>query len=44
MSVVCPCCGLVLDRDENAALHIRRAGQVCQVRQALTWPGAASVA
>jgi putative transposase len=38
---VCPCCGLVLDRDENAALHIRRAGQA---RQAPTWPVAASVA
>jgi transposase len=44
---VCPCCGLVLDRDEKAALHIRRAGQVrqaCQVRQAPPWPGAVSVA
>jgi hypothetical protein len=30
-----------MDRDENAALHIRRAGQA---PQALTWPGAASVA
>jgi putative transposase len=38
---VSPCCGLVLDRDENAALTIRRAGQA---RQALTWPGAARVA
>jgi transposase len=27
--------GLVLDRDENAALNILRAGQA---RQALTWP------
>ena len=38
---ICPCCGLVLDRDENAALNILRAGQA---RQALTWPVAASVA
>jgi putative transposase len=34
-SHLCPGCGLVLDRDENAALNIRRAGQA---RQALTWP------
>jgi putative transposase len=38
---ICPRCGLVLDRDENAAVNIRRAGQA---RQAPTWPGAASVA
>jgi transposase len=38
---ICPSCGLVLDRDLNAAQNIRRAGQA---RQARTWPGAASVA
>jgi putative transposase len=38
---ICPRCGLVLDRDENAALNILRAGQA---RQAPTCPVAASVA
>jgi putative transposase len=38
---VCPSCGLVLDRDENAAQIILRAGQA---RQARTWPAGASVA
>jgi putative transposase len=38
---VCPRCGLVLDRDENAALNMLRAGQA---RQAPTWPVGASVA
>jgi transposase len=37
---VCPFCGLVLDRDLNAARNMRRAGQA---RQAPTWPVAASV-
>jgi putative transposase len=37
----CPVCGLVLDRDENAALNILRAGQA---RQALTQPVGADVA
>ena len=32
---VCPRCGLVLDRDENAAVTMLRAGQA---RQALTQP------
>jgi putative transposase len=32
---ICPHCGLILDRDENAAHNILRAGQA---RQAPTWP------
>ena len=38
---VCPCCGLVLDRDLNAALTIHRAGQA---RQAPAWVDTPSVA
>jgi putative transposase len=38
---VCTNCGLVMDRDENAALNILRAGQA---RQALTWVDAPSIA
>ena len=37
----CPCCGLVMDRDEHAARTMLRAGQA---PQAPTWPVAASVA
>ena len=32
---VCPCCGLVLDRDESAAQNILRAGQARQGAVAL---------
>ncbi|HEV2458855.1 MAG TPA: zinc ribbon domain-containing protein, partial [Ktedonobacterales bacterium] len=32
---VCPCCGLVVDRDENVALNILRAGQALQGAVAL---------
>jgi putative transposase len=38
---VCASCGLVMDRDLNAAQNIRRAGQACQ---ALTQPTGAYVA
>ena len=41
---ICPRCGLVLDRDENAAQNILRAGQARQARTWPAWPGAASVA
>jgi putative transposase len=43
-SHICPSCGLVLDRDEHAAQHMRRAGQASQARQVPTWPVGASVA
>ena len=32
---ICPSCGLVLDRDENAARNIQRAGQALQGAVAL---------
>jgi putative transposase len=38
---VCPSCGLVLDRDENAERTMLRAGQA---RQARTWADTPSVA
>jgi putative transposase len=45
---VCPRCGLVLDRDENAALTILRRGReqsgAGRAPQASTWPAGASVA
>jgi len=46
---VCPCCGLVLDRDENTARNILHLGQeqhsrAGQARQARTWAAGPSVA
>jgi len=44
---VCTSCGLVLDRDENAALIILQRGKesaVGQTVQSVTWPSGASVA
>jgi hypothetical protein len=46
---ICTNCGLILDRDENAALNILVAGRAGkhragQARQARTWPAGASVA
>jgi putative transposase len=38
---ICPSCGLVLDRDENAALNMLRTGQA---RQAPTWAATPCVA
>jgi putative transposase len=38
---ICPFCGLVMDRDENAAQNMLRAGQA---RQAPTWVDTPSVA
>ncbi|HEX9415056.1 MAG TPA: zinc ribbon domain-containing protein, partial [Ktedonobacterales bacterium] len=43
----CAECGASLHRDHNAALNILRVGRESragQALQALTWPGAASVA
>ena len=33
----CPRCGLVLDRDENAAINSRRAGQARQAANVARW-------
>jgi len=42
----CPECGVVLDRDENAALNIlyRALDRLGLSREAITWPGGACVA